>query len=85
MKGIDLTDPAVHAAIAFVVVSFGGLFSAAWCAFILSSAFWFGREVWQDYEKGYSFPNVWPLRFSTQKWAEFGAGVAGGLLGVFAG
>lgn len=33
------------------------------------SMFWFAREVWQDIRKGHNPP--WPVRFSTQKWAEF--------------
>ena len=77
---IDIIDPAFHAAAAAGFVLFGSLFGSAVFAFIVSTMFWFVREVLQDYEKGHSLPNIWPLRFSTQKWAEFIAPAVSGFI-----
>ena len=82
MGNIDFTDIQMHAVVSLVIVGLFGLMGSGWCAFTFMTMFWFMREVRQDYEKCYSFPNIWPFRFSTQKWAEFCAGVGGGLIAV---
>lgn len=83
MTDLDWLDIQIHFVVSLTVVGIAALAGSGWCAFTFMTIFWFGREVRQDYEKCYSFPNIWPFRFSTQKWAEFSAGVIGGLVGVF--
>jgi len=67
----DWKDIALHAAFGALLAFVLALLVPLWLAFILNALFWFVREVRQDFLKGHLWPDVWPLRMSTQKWAEF--------------
>lgn len=54
---------ALTSALIFIFGTFIGVF--------LNILFWFGREIYQDYNKGHKWPYIWPIRRSTQKDLEF--------------
>ena len=58
-------DAVLHAAIAFLAVAF--LSDVPFTAATLVTLLFVVREVYQDYKKGYRFPNIWPIRRSTNK------------------
>jgi len=69
--GLDWEDIMLHAAAATVACGFlTWLFPQfAWTTAVLNALFWGIREAIQDVEKGNVPP--WPVRLSSQKWAEF--------------
>ena len=70
-NGVDWKDILAHTGVAFllalVLTAAGAHPGAAW---LITFAVFFVRGVVQDYEKGRSFPDIWPIRRSSQKDAE---------------
>jgi len=57
-------DALLHALAAAVFVA---LSAFPIVAAVLVVSYFAVREVYQDYKKGYRFPNIWPFRRSTAK------------------
>lgn len=65
---IDAGDVLLHVGL---VVGAVILTKGSWIAAAGLVLFLFVREIWQDQRKGHRFPQIWPLRRSSQKDAEF--------------
>jgi hypothetical protein len=68
LNKLDWTDILLHVV---GVLIFFVFFGATILTFAIASAFLFIREIVQDYNKGHRIPNIWPIRRSSQKDAEF--------------
>jgi len=78
MRNMDWIDIMLHVAAAVVLTGLLSMFVAPIAAVIINALFFVEREVIQDLNKGNNPP--WPIRFSSQKWAEIVAPVVAGIL-----
>ena len=79
--GLDWEDIIIHAAVALVACGLLMWFmpSYVWHIAALNAMIWGIREWWQDVEDG-DHPRPWPFRWAPQKWAEFLAPAAIGVV-----